>query len=403
MTQGIRTSTRALAAVVVNAAFILAGAATAGAQARGADPRWDPWVGCWQYSETSTNAQSTLVCVVPAAGKSAVDIVSIANGKEVQRDRIGATGERQPSTKDGCGGWESAQWSADGRRIYMKSELTCPNALQRTSDGLFAMSAAGEWIAVQAVRAGGGSGMQVVRYRDAGVPAGVPAEIASALSGRAVALSASRLAAGASIGSAEVLDASRQVDAGVVQAWLVERGQRFEIGAKELASLADAGVPGSVTDVMVALAYPKTFAIDPANYDGAMRAPTGTSLNRTKPMYGIFGYPSFGLGYDPYYSRYGYSPYRYSPYGYYSPYGLGYSSYGSGSGWYFNRSPYVIISSRQSAPHGQTIKEGGYTSRGNTTSARTARPRAATGVTGSATRGTSGASRSSGRTAKGRR
>lgn len=396
MTQGTRTSTRGLAAAI-SAVLLLAGAGAAGAQTTAADPRWDPWVGCWQYSETSMDARSTLVCVVPTARQSAVDVVSIANGKELQRERIDASGERRPSTKDGCAGWESAQWSADRRRIFTKSELTCANALRRTSSGVLAMSAAGEWIVVQGVRAGGGNGMQVVRYRDAGVSAAVPAEIASTLSGRSVALSASRIAAGADINAAEIVEAARQVETAVVQAWLVETGQRFELDAKQLVALADAGVPGSVTDVMVALAYPKTFTIDPANYDRGARAPALTAAGTKMPSYGaIFGGSLYGARYDPYYSRYGYSRYGYSQYGY-SPYGY-YSPYGMGGGWYFGRSPYVI-GGVQSAPRGQAINDRGYTPRGAATSDRTARPRSSGGTRAPA--GGAG-SRSSGRTARGR-
>jgi len=389
---------------VAGSIFFASLLAVAGAQSlpaqgnKGVDARWQAWLGCWQRSEAPVDARSLLVCVVPASGSSAVNVVTIADGKEVTRERLQATGARLPIAKYGCDGWETTRWSADSRRVYLRSELTCVGGLQRTSIGVLAFSSTGEWLDIQGVIAAGAPSLRGIRYRDAGIPPGVPAEIAAALTGRQVAISAARATAGARIGLADVVDASRNVDPGVVQGWLVARGQPFQLDAAQLASLADAGVPGSVTDVMLALTYPNVLALELGAVDGQLLSPTDSALaadayqpaGRATQVYtGRNGYPSFG--YSPFdwgYSGYGYSPYGYSPYAY---------------GSYGNRAPYIIVTKASSAttPRGRAEKGRGYTRGDHSTGSGKTSVTPTQGSSGAGTgRGSPG---STGRTAKPRR
>src|SRR6185437_8544293 len=86
---------------------------------------------------------------------SSVNVLTVKDGKTVARDTIVATGSNVARSKDGCNGTESAKWSADGHRLYVSSDFTCPGALKRTSSGLFAISPQGQWVNVQSVNASG--------------------------------------------------------------------------------------------------------------------------------------------------------------------------------------------------------------------------------------------------------
>lgn len=375
--------------------LLLAGAPALRAQSTGADTRWQAWLGCWQPAEARLTGQSLYVCVIPASGSSSVSVVSISDGKEISRERIEASGRQLPIAKDGCSGWESSQWSSDSRRIYVQSEGTCPGALRRTSSGILAISGAGEWLEVQVVRAGEGSGLAVSRYRDAGIPVAIPVEISAALAGKQRAISAARMAAGAPIGTADVVDAARNTDSDAVNGWLVERGQTLDLDATQLAALSEAGVPGKVTDVMLALSYPDVLALDRGTPDDSPRD--------------LGGYRMPGRASEVFFGRYGYSPYGYSPYGYssygYSPYGYFGNGFSSGLGSYGSRYPYIIVTKggAKTSGRGRAVKGQGYTrgdaSGGGSTTSTPSRGSVGSSGTG-ATRPSSG---SGGRTAKPRR
>lgn len=357
-----------------------------------AGSRWDAWVGCWQAEAAPAAVTGTTslgdiagapaagaptVCIVPTGAPGTVAVATVAGGKLVSQDRIVATGQRQPRSREGCTGWESAQWSASGERLYLHSMDSCPRGIARTSSGILAMSPGGEWLDVQGVTVRGQTGVRVIRYRSAAIPAALPAQLASALRGRgATAVSTARMVAAASLTTRDVIEASHQVDPAVTQAWLLARGQRFKLDARQLVALANAGVPGSVTDAMVALSYPKEFAVNEPGVGGGGVALTRQSMSQIPASaYGSTGYqvPVFmdPYSYSPYgYDSYGYSPYYglglgYMPYGYaplgYSPYGYGaaygYAPYG---GWY---TPPVIVlrGTQHPTTPGRVINGRGYT------------------------------------------
>ena len=385
----------------------LAGAQQAATQSSRIDARWQPWIGCWRAAAPQMNGvtfsqpradATSLVCVIPATGSAAapsnVNVLTVANGKIVSRDTIEVTGENVVRSKDECSGVEKAEWSSDGRRLYVSSDFSCPGNLKRTSSGLFAMSPEGEWVNVQEVNAGGNKGVRTLRYVTASASATLPSEISDALGERGVAEMTARSAAGAPLTTANIVEASHKLDPMVVEAWIVDRGQKFDVDANKLLALSDAGVPGNVTDAMVAVTYPKAFDVNPAPDEsglatigeaqgsaGSDDASTGTRvpvmmLPYSRYNYSPFGYSpydSYGDAYAPYgYSPYGYSPYGYSPYGYapsgYSPYGgyyspySAYSGYGGvyGGGWY---APPVIIlkGSGTPQPQGRAVNGRGYT------------------------------------------
>ena len=399
------------------AALLVAGSMPARAQTTATDARWQAWLGCWAPATRAVPPRSTAAtplyaCVVPAAGSSGVDVATVADTEVVTSDRIEATGERRAFAREGCTGWASAQWSPDGDRVYTRSEYSCAGGLQRTVSGLMALDASGDWLDVQSVTTGGKSAVRVLRYRAVEPPASLPAEVAAALPRRGPAASMARTAAAAPITTADVVDATHAVDPAVVEAWLGERGQGFQLNGTRLLALSDAGTPGGVIDVMVALSYPRNFTVGTG---GVQPAPSAWPSDGTRGLSGAYGYGMSG-GWDPYgyyspygldpwfrsgmafgnpyacgafgysgiygcpfgYGAYGLSPYGYGGYGYnpygYRPYG---GVYGGYNGWMYGGGLVVIQgTSTASQPHGRVVNGRGYTQGGVTSgTSRDAQPR----------------------------
>jgi hypothetical protein len=326
------------------------------AQSNETDARWQPWLGCWQPAGGVAGLNSHMLCVLPVESSSAVELATVDSGRVLVRERVVANGEQMKSDQSGCTGWKSAEWSPDGEQLYLKSDFDCGSGLHRTSTGIFAMAPGGVWLDVQGVSANqsDGGGVRVIRYRPAPPPDELRDELARVTAERELALSTARTAAAGSVSLEDVISASRAVDPGVVEAWLIERRQRFAVDSKQLVELADAGVPSRVIDAMVALSYPKVFAIagssDIGMRSGEVALQSEESSGRT--IYSTMMYP-YGYGY------YGLSPfdYYYSPFGY-SPYG-----YGFGFGWYPAGGPVVIIRNPGdvNAPeHGRVVNGRGY-------------------------------------------
>jgi hypothetical protein len=355
-------------------------AATAAAQTNSVQSRWDAWLGCWKAAELTTASVSApaaarpLVCVTRTSLSSAVEIATLQNGAVVARDTIDASGQQRAVSAQGCTGWERAQWSGDARRVYVRSELTCGSGLKRTGTGILAISPAGEWLDVQGVSVGSGSGVRVTHYIDAPPsPADVLPAVPGASVGRQLATSTARTAAGGALDVAAIVEAVKQVDTAVVQAWIVERGARFKLDVKHLVALADAGVPGSVTDVMIGVSYPEHFALNqrPAGVWVADADLTPLDSARlvsrylTERCFGVTDPTWYTPGiYDPCGSRFGYRGYGYGQYGFSSyGYGRGYPLYGYSnfgySGYY--GAPIVVVKGSET-PHGKLIKGVGYTS-----------------------------------------
>ena len=181
-----------------------------------------------------------------------------------------------------------------------------------------------------------------------------------------------RIAASSALTIEDVVNASSHMDAKAVEAWIVERGGQFALDASRLIALADAGVPESVIDIVVAVSYPKHFVVD-RNGEGG--ADVAESEYTTTGRYGRAGRARFGYGryYDPFY----YDPFLLSPfyspyagYGYYSPYrygfgyGLGYGGFGFGYGTYGTYRPTIVVVGRRPQESGgrpRAVRGRGYT------------------------------------------
>lgn len=415
-------------------AVMMAVPSPAAAQSVRVDGRWDAWLGCWQPAGAPSSAKTPLLCVVPASGTSAVDLLTVADGKVTAREHIVADGERLADSHDACTGWRSAQWSNDGSRVYLHSQYTCDNNVKRGSTSLMAMSANGEWMDVQGVQVGKNNGVRLMMYREVTDPGNLPAEVANAIGNRAMAVASARVAAAAPVRVEDIAEASQKLDAPVVEAWLANRGDRMTVNARQLVALANDGVPGSVIDMVVALSYPDKFAVASANgaaggqYADAVEASpltgvAGSSANTQGAAMRMCPYSAYGwdyagqCGYSPYaYGMYNPYGYYYNPYGVYSPYGgYGYSGYGYGGygyggygygGWYSGSQPVIVIrnpSDNSNAAHGRLVKGRGYVGGGSPSgSAGASSSRGSAGSSGGgggSSAGSSSGSSSGGRTA----
>ncbi len=385
--------------------LMLASLASAGLlTAQVPDAHWQPWLGCWSASNGQTVRSWTgattdgLVCIVPANSGQGVEVTVVANGTVVHREAIAATGQRVAKTVERCPGWESGTWSADNRRLFLRSEFTCGQTVVKGSS-VFAISSEGDWIEVRGTTVGGNATARAIHYRPSGytitkVAGAVMDSVTLALAPtQAFAARYARQGAGEAVRTDAVLEVAKAVDGQVAEAWLNELGQGFVLNARELVRLADAGMPPSMIDLMVALSYPTRFAVQ-------RRAPDQTGRNAWEGASGGGGY--FGgsrLRGDEWNCRAGYLPTTYSAYsgdpcmsgyyGYGQGYGYGYGRYDYGlyngqySGYYYGPLPLVIVPSTPgttSQVEGQAVKGAGYTRRtGGQSAAPASTPRASSG------------------------
>ncbi|HEV8381773.1 MAG TPA: hypothetical protein VGQ29_09310 [Gemmatimonadales bacterium] len=390
---------------LIVAALLATGAVPARGQNTTVDARWRAYIGCWEPVES----EKSILCVVPTSEASAVELLTIAKGEIVARERIAANGERSPTANGGCRGWQTADWSVHGQRLFLRSSEACPGSESQTGTGMIAMLGArggvDQWLYLQGMTLAGQTGVRVQRYRALTTDVDLPDEVDNALQLDVSSRIQARALSAAPLATNDVIEASQQVDVPVVEAWLIERGQPFSLDAKGLIKLADAGVPSSVIDLMVALSYPRVFAINGAARQGELRAASrgtysgGGTLNEIDAL-------------DQECSRY----FLIHPYSSYDcerllrSYGYGYGyGYGYPYGWYPCDAPVVIVytgsgggggSGGNARSHGRVVNGQGYTEGSGSGGTRSAEPRpsvwsapssgsSATSSTGSTTTSTS--------------
>ncbi len=324
---------RATLATLVGAWLVLA---VPMAAAQEVDSRWAPWVGCWRAVDEA--AEAPVVCVVPLPGESAIEILSVVDGQVVSRESISADGRQHAVSRDGCEGWERAEFSADSHRVYVRSELTCDAGGARSSTGVMSMASPFEWLDVRTMDVGEGNLVWALRYRQASRADYLAAGQEELIESQVSDATALRVAASRPIAVDDVIEAAGKVSAETVQVWVAERAEPFALDASRLIDMADAGVPADVIDVVVAVSYPEKFVVNGEDPLGPRRAEAEAGAGRAGYAYGVGANPFEDPFYDPY-ARYGYySPYGYGPrfgygLGYYGRYGYGYGGFGGFGGY----------------------------------------------------------------------
>jgi hypothetical protein len=309
------------------------------------DDGWLAWVGCWKPDGDTSD---TRLCVVPSGA--GVRMVTLVAGKVETESRLIADGQLHPIDQEGCKGTERALWSQDRQRVFVRSDLTCGTTITRKVTGVFALLSAKEWVSVQGVTSGSTTGTRMVRYVEAQAT-NVPADIAQALQSNRLARETARYSATSLLDLNDVREALANVDARVVEDWLTTVAQPFDLDGRKLMELADAGVPGSTIDVLVAVSNPDHFAVnDRIDEEDYFREP------RRRGGVSCWDASYAGYAYDPFGYRYGGYGYGCYPTGGYSPWGYG------GYGWRYTP---VIVVDRGKVGRGGKVTKGGYSKGGS--------------------------------------
>jgi hypothetical protein len=360
------------------------------------DEHWRGYLGCW--STSAGGVVGPMVCIAPTASAQTVEFVSVDRDSITSRTLITASGERVERTRDKCKGWESGRWSMDERRLYTHAEFTCPGGTTQQQDGMLTMTSADEFSRIDGVKTRSGTRTRVVHFQlvmDSTLyPASIAARIPSVV---AMPSFGARMEAAAEISPADVVDASKELDSPLVEAWLGDRKQKFALGVSDLRALHSSKVPEGVIDMMVALSNPRFFtlaqggapaarAADPfvrgrgyANEQVANRlGRICESLQRgatiacddgfgwTDAYFPWSGYPIYRGFYSNFYGGYGAQ---------WGPYGPIYA-YPQTGGWYGSNTPIVIIPTtpRDTEQPGRVINGQGY-SQGGASGGGQAEPR----------------------------
>lgn len=295
-------------------------------------PRWRGFIGCFtampadeMLDKATTSAR--IVCITPSTSPDVAVISAVADGKLLTRDSIDASGRVRGVNDSGCAGTQTARWSADGRRVFLRSSTSC-QGIPTEMSAILAVTPAGDWVDIRRISTPQRSNVRVAKYRDVGLSGAVPPEIADSLRGRALSIEAGRLAAGAPVGTAALIEAARAMDSGVVIAWIAEGGQRFAADRRALSELAGAGVSAAITDAVVSSTeeyvirdgVPRyRFARGPGGKEAGDWWDQGTGMRRVFPENGA--YDPWGVGIWTFASRYGALPVGY---GLGNPIGFGY-------------------------------------------------------------------------------
>ena len=313
----------------ITLAVVLAAPSTAGAQAP--DRHWNDWVGCWNLIADGSvarlppaeDAQGGVTGPIrPGASRSARVCVSHSQGgaelrtfvaeQQVLTQTIVADDIDHPVSDGGCSGTQRARWSDDGLRLFTRAQVTCEDQPPRTVTGIALIAPSGEWVDVQAVTINGTDSVRVRRF-------GPPIERLQ----KGVPAAAVRLQA------EHVKEATKYVSPRAIEAALMETSARFPMSSRLLLDLDQAGVDDRVIDLMVALSFPRKFAVRPSAPDDRLTPfPPLFPGGPADFVDASYEYPPFPF-YGPYYSNYYYSPYFFSPFGYSYLRYYGYGGYGA--------------------------------------------------------------------------
>jgi hypothetical protein len=266
----------------------VAAAATQGAPV---DARWTPWLGCWTPDdgvpvEGTTPTPAVLVCVSPAEGRSGIVIRTFVDDRVILEEGIAADGQQHPPREAGCQGWQLEEWSSSGKRIFTSAESTCAGERFVRLSGFTTITPDDRWVDIQAVTAGGRTGMRVRGYRRFLGPRPATSADQDPLPHARV----------GPMTFDEVKEASAKLVPVVVEAAIAETRVEFTANAKSVVALADAGVSRRVIDLIIALDYPNRFVIMRAR-PGRPWTRVGLAVEQIEPVV-VGGYAPFAYFYE---------------------------------------------------------------------------------------------------------
>jgi len=302
------------------------------------DPRWLPWAGCWEMVADTIDSQKvesigTLnVCVIPRVDAPGVRVVTLLDGRVVFEESVVADGSRRRHVENDCDGRQTAQWSADGHRLFTNSEMTCDDGLSQVTAGVSLLVSGDTWLDIESIFLDDRMHRELVVQRYRRVNDSKARELGAAvLSDRQLLLAArERAAAATPLDIDDLLEARDLVPIEAIEALVVETQASFPIDSNALNALADSGLPTTVIDLLVAQSYPDYFVVENTAVGGVAPRPVGPRVVYQPPFYTsvYLGGPSFyypwGWGWGSW--GWGWNSYRYRPFGW-SPWYGGYGGY----------------------------------------------------------------------------
>lgn len=307
------------------------------------DSQWLPWVGCWRLWEEQVERaagrgdefpERTMVCMSPTADNAGVLLSASATGETLAERTLIADGTQRAVTDGDCQGWEQRTWSSDGHRLFTRAELQCDAPTLRRTSGVSFFSTNSNWVDIQLIEVGDREHLEIRRYtpineterlsllerQDDPITASERQELLNSAQASQVnprTIRELRQLSTASLNLSNVREALLLADAQVVEAMLTETEPRLDLNAQTLIELDNAGIDGSVIDLLVALAYPERFVVERRNsggggggYGGFRRFGSYSSYdpiwyNDLYPYYVTpLGYGGWLSGYSPYFSPY---------------------------------------------------------------------------------------------------
>ena len=327
------------------------------------EPRWLPWLGCWEltadvvdYREVEDTGRR-VVCVAPRLDGIGVNLTTHLDSQVIAQNTVLADGRERTLPEADCSGTQSASWSADGHRLYSTVAAACANDIERALVGLSLLVEGNRWIELQSVSLDGGEHRELLvrqyeRVNDAETLELGFTPLALGLAARAA---TARASATAPLDVDDVLEASDRVPVEVVEAAILESNSLFALDSNALVRLADAGVEGRVIDLMVAISFPDQFVVASGQSSGGGGGYAGYGyMGYGAPYRGYYGGSCWGAYYGPMYGPYGPScggGYRQPYYAYGPPY------YGGGGSGPVYRPP---VPPSGSLYGGKVIKGRGY-------------------------------------------
>ena len=299
--------------ITIAAAVCFASLIAAPAHAQQApDASWAPWLGCWQLvdenqgdatldpaegrgaSFTRRSRNDVSVCATRASEPAGITLKTLVHDQPALEQTIITDGAVHSIDEADCRGTQRAEWSR-AMRLFSSAELVCGNQ-PRTISGLD-LIAGGVWVDVQVIGIAGRETVRVRRYHRA------PDQRSAAVS----------FQFGAPLTLEDVKEASTKVSPRAVEAALVATRARFDLNSRRLIDLANARVPSTVIDLMIALSYPERFVVERTGGGGtgSFFDPYVGSLFSAEYAYSPYFYGSFYDLYDPY-GAYFYTPFSYS-------------------------------------------------------------------------------------------
>src|SRR5688572_7277321 len=200
------------------------------------DDRWTPWLGCWTRITEGVRqgtgvAQATALspadpvetpvaaprsCIVRSGD--AVSVTITVPGEPPTVQTFLADGSPRQIDEGNCRGVEQRDWSQNGRRLFLKADVTCGAEPPRSVTGMGLITNRGEWLDIRSFRQNDIDLTTVTRYRRV----------------EGTIYESTRLTLD------EVIEASSKVAAPVVEAAIAESRSRIPANRKTLIALDDA-------------------------------------------------------------------------------------------------------------------------------------------------------------------